>query len=310
MVEDEVTPIVSVVIPTHDRRELLLRTIRSVLAQETLDFEVLVIDDGSTDGTAEAIRFQDDRRVTVLRNERPVGVAAARNMGAQAATGSWIALLDDDDLWSPQKLRRQLAAAEASGRSWVYAGVVEIDGCGVQLGGEPPPSSEALMKSLTSRNLMPAGCSNVMIRAELFRAVGGFDIRLRHLADWDLWLRLAPSGPPACVSVPLVAYRIHAGQATLDPKGMITEGRILEARHGTDLNSIRRWLAWSHLRRGERSPAVRAYLRAVLAGNIPSLGRAAVALLHPGPMTFRRRHLRENVEWQRSAESWLRSMAD
>ena len=144
-------PTVSVVIPTHNRRELLLRTIHSVLAQEALDFEVVVVDDGSTDGTAEAIRVLNDPRVRVLRNERPVGVAAARNMGAEAATGSWIALLDDDDLWSPEKLRQQLAAAEETGRSWVYAGSVEIDERGVLLGGEPPPSSEELVSSLIDK---------------------------------------------------------------------------------------------------------------------------------------------------------------
>lgn len=304
------TPIVSIVIPTHDRRELLSRTLRSVLAQEALDFEVLVVDDGSTDGTAEAVRLLNDRRVHVLRNERPVRVAAARNIGAQAATGSWIALLDDDDLWSPEKLRRQLAAAEQTRRSWAYAGVVEIDECGLLLGGEPPPSSEDLVKSLTGRNLMPAGCSNVIVRADLFRHVGGFDIGLRHLADWDLWLRLVRSGPPACVTHPLVAYRIHAGQATLDPDGMIAEGRILEARHGADLNSIRRWLAWSHLRRGERRLALRAYAQAALAGNISSLGRAAVAVLHSSPLTFRRsRPLSRHREWQHAAESWLRCLA-
>ena len=131
-------PTVSVVIPTHNRRKLVLRTIHSVLAQESLDFEVLVVDDGSTDGTTDAIRLLNDPRVTVLRNDQPIRVAAARNMGADAATGAWIALLDDDDLWSPQKLRLQLAAAEDTGRSWVYAGVVEIDGRGVLLGGEPP----------------------------------------------------------------------------------------------------------------------------------------------------------------------------
>ncbi len=303
-------PTVSVVIPTHNRRRLLLRTIHSVLVQESVDFEVLVVDDGSADGTADAIRLLNDPRVTVLRNEWPVRVAAARNLGAKAARGSWIALLDDDDLWSPQKLRQQLAAVKGAGRSWVYAGVVEIDGCGLLLGGEPPPSSEELVNSLIDKNVMPAGCSNVVVRADLFRTVGGFDIGLRHLADWDLWLRLAHSSPPACVPLPLAAYRIHTGQATLDPDGMIAEGRILEARHGADLNSIRRWMAWSHLRRGERRLALRAYARAALAGDVLSLGRAAVVALHSRPMTFRRRPRAGAVEWHHAAESWLRALAD
>jgi glycosyltransferase involved in cell wall biosynthesis len=298
-------PSVSVVIPTHNRRELVLRTLRSVLAQEELEFEVVVIDDGSSDGTADAIRILGDRRVHVHRNEQPLRVAAARNMGARAAAGRWIALLDDDDLWSPRKLALQLAAAESVGSSWVYSGAVEIDERGVLLGGEPPPPPEELLTKLRGRNLMPAGCSNVMVRTALFHDVGGFDTSLRHLADWDFWLRLAACGPPACVPLPLVAYRIHAGQATLDPTGMIAEGRILEARHAADLNSIRRWLAWSHLRKGERRLAARTYTQAVVSGDISSFARIAVAMLHPSPTKMRRRPLSGRSEWQHAAASWV-----
>jgi glycosyltransferase involved in cell wall biosynthesis len=313
-----VVPTISVVIPTHNRRDLLLRTLRSVLAQNGVTFEVVVVDDGSIDGSADAIRRlsgpgvpsspPEGGDVHVLRNEQPLGVAAARNMGAAAARGSWIALLDDDDLWSPEKLRRQLSAAEETGRRWVYAGVVEVDAHGGLLGGEAPPLPEALVRGLPRANLMPAGCSNVMIRTDLFRQVGGFDTGLRHLADWDLWLRLAREGLPACVPLPLVAYRLHPRQATLDTTGMIAEGRVLQARHGADLNSIRRWLAWSHLRRGERGLAVRAYARAALAGNVSSLGRAAVAILHPRPTAIQTR-LASGLGWQQPAEAWLRSLA-
>jgi glycosyltransferase involved in cell wall biosynthesis len=301
-------PTVSVIIPTHERRELLLRTLHSVVRQQNCSFEVLVVDDGSTDGTAEAVRSLADSRVRVLRNERPVRVAAARNLGVQAAIGSWIALLDDDDLWSPEKLTRQRTAAEETGRQWVYAGAVEIDATGVLLGGDPPPPPQELIRRLIDKNGMPAGSSNVMLRAGLFREVGGFDVQLRHLADWDLWLRLARSGPPAYVSDPLVAYRIHDGQATLDPDGMIAEGRVLKARYGADLNSIRRWLAWSHLRRGERRLAARAYAEAAVAGNISSLGRAAVAVLHPRLTKSTRPRPSRNGEWCRAAEPWLRTL--
>jgi glycosyltransferase involved in cell wall biosynthesis len=305
-----VTPTVSVVIPTHNRRELLLRTVRSVLGQEIVDFEVVVVDDGSTDGSAQALNSLRDPRVRVIRNERSAQVATARNIGAEAATGAWIAFLDDDDLWSPQKLRLQLDAAKVTGRSWVYAGAVEIDGTGLLLSGEPPPAPEQLVKQIVRRNVMPAGSSNVMIRAMLFRQVGAFDSGLRLLADWDLWLRLAAACPPACVPSPLVAYRFHVGQATLDSNGMIAEGRLIEARYGADLNSIRRWLGWSYLRRGQRRQAVGAYTRAALSGNVSSLGRAAVAAFHPAPMSLARRPRSEDREWHRAAEPWLRALAD
>jgi glycosyltransferase involved in cell wall biosynthesis len=304
-----VTPSVSVVIPTHDRRDLLLLTVRSVLRQRGIDLEVLVVDDGSTDGSAQAVGSLNDPRIQVLRHEVPKGVAKARNAGAAAAGGSWIAPLDDDDLWSPDKLALQLRAAEEAGTAWVYGGVVEIDLHGLLLRGDPPPSPTSLVSLLPMKNLMPAGSSNVMVRARDLAAIGGFDPGLRHLADWDLWLRLSKVGLPALVDEPIVAYRIHAGQATLDPAGMVEEAGVLESRYGADRASIFRWLAWSQLRQGRRREAVRAYADAVRTGDLRSLGRMAVAVAHPHPTSLRGgRSTPESLAWQQTASEWLRAL--
>jgi glycosyltransferase involved in cell wall biosynthesis len=227
----------------------------------------------------------------------------ARNAGAGLARGAWVAPLDDDDLWAPDKLSRQLTVASAAGAVWAYAGVVEVDADGRLLGGGPPPSPGQLLAGLRRRNLMPAGSSNVVVRADVLSASGGFDPGLRHLADWDLWLRLADLGPPACVPVPLVAYRLHAGQATLDTTGMLAEAKVLEARHGADRTAILRWAAWSHLRLGHRRAALRTYAGAVLAGDLSSLTRAAVAMLHPRPTSVRRpsRSSPADVPWLSAA---------
>jgi glycosyltransferase involved in cell wall biosynthesis len=300
-------PDVSVVIPTHNRRRLLDQAVRSALGQVGVEVEVVVVDDGSSDGTADAVAALGDDRVRLIQHRRPLGVAAARNAGAGAARGAWVALLDDDDLWAPDKLKRQLEAASAAEAGWVYAGVVEIDAEGRLLGGGVPPSPEELLAGLRRRNLMPAGSSNVAVRSDLLSASGGFDPRLRHLADWDLWLRLAGLGPPACVPAPLVAYRLHHGQATLDTTGMLAEASALEARHGADRTAILRWAAWSHLRTGRRRPALRAYAGAVLAGDVASLARAAVALLHPRPSTVRRpsRPSATEAAWIAAGQRWL-----
>jgi glycosyltransferase involved in cell wall biosynthesis len=299
-------PSVTVVIPTHDRRDLLLRALRSVLRQRDVDFDVVVVDDGSTDGTSETIEAEADPRVRMLRHEVSLGVASARNTGATAASGEWIALLDDDDLWSPDKLALQLTAAQGAGSSWVYGGVVEIDLDGRVLRGGPPPSPESLLSVLPRKNLMPAGCSNVMVRASELSQVGGFDPKLRHLADWDLWLRLAKIGPPAVAVAPVVAYRLHPAQATLDPTGMVDEAGVLEARYGADRASIYRWLAWSELRRGHRKEALGAYAKAVGIGDLLSVGRMAVAALHPRPVSLRGgKATEESRRWQRQAAAWL-----
>jgi glycosyltransferase involved in cell wall biosynthesis len=251
-----------------------------------------------------------DRRVRLLRHEHPRGVATARNLGAAAAHGAWVAFLDDDDLWAPDKLARQLAAT-GGGEGWVYAGAVEVDGAGRLLGGTPPPSPDVLLAELTRRNPMPAGSSNVMVRASLLAEVGGFDPALRHLADWDLWLRLARRGRPAWVTAPLVAYRIHPAQATLDTTGMAAEARMLAARHGADPGAVHRWAAWSHLRAGRRWAAVAAYAAAVRTGDLASLARSAVALLSPHPTLMRRPRRRAAAapDWLLAARSWLEELA-
>ena len=250
-------------------------------------------------------------RVRVLRHDNPRGVSTARNAGADAASGAWIGFLDDDDLWAPTKLSRQVGAGETNGTRWGYAGVVHVNREGELLGGQPPPTPHELLRDLSRRNLMPAGSSNVILHTELFRSTGGFDTGLRHLADWDLWLRLARDSPPSCVPEPLVAYRLHPTQATLDPSGMIAEGRVLRARYGVDLNSVRRWLAWSHLRRGHRGRASLGYIRAAIAGDLTSIGRAAVVALHPAPdRSGWRAPTPEDERWSNEASAWLRGVVD
>jgi glycosyltransferase involved in cell wall biosynthesis len=283
-----------------------LLAIRSALAQRDVDLDVVVVDEGSADGTGRAVRGLSDPRVRLLRHDTPMGVSHARNTGIAASRADWIALLDDDDLWAPNKVRSQLDAAREAGSDWVYAGMVEIDGDGRYLDGDPPPSPQTLVATIAKRNLMPAGCSNVMIRSRLVAQAGGFEPRLRHLADWDLWLRLVRYGIPACVREPLVAYRVHPAQASMDTIDMLDEARILEDRHGADRASILRWLAWSSLRQGRRWDAIRAYLDAAVAGDVRSLGRAFVAGLHPRPTALRRpRPTPAAVEWRRRAEAWL-----
>jgi hypothetical protein len=300
-------PDVSVVVPTHDRRRLLGQALASALRQRGVELEVVVVDDGSADGTGRVVAGLGDGRVRLVRHDRPLGVSAARNRGIAEARGAWVAFLDDDDLWAPNKLASQLAAAAAAGAGWAYAGAVEVDAAGRLLGGHPPPTAEELLAGLRRRNLMPAGSSNVVAHADLLATAGGFDPGLRHMADWDLWLRLAGLATPAGVRAPLVAYRLHGGQATLDTAGMLAEARALEARHGADRKVVLRWAAWSHLRAGRRRAALRAYAAAVLAGDAGSLARASVALLHPRPTAAQRpwRSSAPDPAWLATAQGWL-----
>jgi glycosyltransferase involved in cell wall biosynthesis len=148
-------PDVSVVIPTRDRAGLLAQTLATVLWQRNVSLEVVVVDDGSEEPIVGRVTELSDPRVVVVRNETSLGVSGARNAGIERATGDWVAFCDDDDLWAPDKLADQIAAATSEGCSWVYAGDVNIDDRLRIIGGGPPPPPETVMADLVRYNAVP-----------------------------------------------------------------------------------------------------------------------------------------------------------
>ena len=297
---------VSVVIPTKNRRELLALTLRTVGEQKDVDLEVIVVDDGS-EGTAAAdvVTARGDPRIRLLRNATSQGVSRARNRGLSVATGRWVAFCDDDDLWAPDKLQMQLREAQLSGRSWVYAGAVKIDSDLRVVGGEPPPPPDVVHRRLPGWTLVPGGCSGVMARRELVLEVGGFDPALVNLADWDLWSRLAQAGPPACVPLPLIGYRIHSGNSSQDTSLVLRELDLLDGRYGArvDRAAVHHYLAWVALRGGRRRRAAQHFLQAAVRGDSAGVARSLSALalrrlpgVHVAP---------QHGAWREQAEQWL-----
>jgi glycosyltransferase involved in cell wall biosynthesis len=224
-------PAVSVVIPTRDRSEMLRRAVASVLAQRDVDLEVVVVDDGSGEPVAERLEQLRDPRVRVIRHETSRGVARARNAGVEAADGEWVAFLDDDDFWAPQKLARHLERARAEGAGWVYGAMVFIDpeGRPTRVGRIPAP--QELHAPLRIDNVV-GGPSSVAVRASLLERTGCFDERLSILADWDLWLRLEAAERAAACHEPLVGYAHHAENMQLVRiDGLPAELDYLAAKH-------------------------------------------------------------------------------
>jgi len=258
---------VTVVVPTRNRRTLLTQALRSIVRQRAVDLQVVVIDDGSDEDMALVCREIGDTRVRVIRQETPHGVSAARNLGLANATTEWIAFCDDDDLWSPEKLARQIATAREAGCDWAYAGCVHVNAALMVQNGTPPLPGDQMCRALRRYNAMPAGASNVLVRADLLKRLGGFDESLTHLPDWDLWIRLAAHGAPAAVASPLVGYRIHGGNASFRTDEMLAEVSHLERRHQmrADRSRFHRHLAHLCLRSGRRREALvhfaRAYIR-------------------------------------------------
>jgi glycosyltransferase involved in cell wall biosynthesis len=304
---------VSVVVPTHNRSRLLCLTLQSVLWQRDVDLEVIVVDDGSTDDTAEVVAGLGDARVRMVRHERPQGVAAARNRGAEEAAAEWITFLDDDDLWAPDKLARQLQAARRAGRSWAYTGAVSIDDELKVLGGMPPPSPERIVELLPRYDAVPGGGSNVVVRRDTLARAGRFDSRLRNTEDWEMWIRLAKLGPPAWVCSPLVAKRAHNRNSSLDTREILAGSALIERLHGgrVDRGITYRWLAESCLRTGRRAAAVRYFVAAALRGQLRNVASDLRVILRRRI----RRHLLgdrrpeaasyRHPQWISEARAWL-----
>ena len=287
-----VRPDVTVVVPTRNRRALLGDTLRAALAQEGVDLEIIVVDEGSSDGTWEWVREVEDPRVHAVRHDVARGVAAARNAGIAAAKGHVIAFLDDDDLWCPRKLRTQLDALAATGAGWAWAGIVVLDDERRVARAIDAPDAQSILRELLTFpvSAIPAGASNVVVDAQLLRAVGGFDERFSHLADWDLWLRLAERSPGVSCPELLVAYVQHGGSMLVNDAGaLLDEFDALVDRHaalavarGVAFDRLRfaRWVAWGHRRAGRRALAARIYLAGAVRHRSPgNVARAAGALL-------------------------------
>ena len=258
-------PDISVVVPTRNRSGLLALTLRSALAQREVDFEIIVVDEASSDDTQAVIRGFKDPRIRVIRHESPQGVSVARNRGIDEAQGAWLAFLDDDDLWAPDKLARQISAARACRAQWVYVGHVNINYRNQVTGGAPPLSPELLLSELPQHNVVPGGCSGVLVSREAVERAGRFDTGMQPMADWDLWLRLAQVGSPAHVPHPLVAYRLHGAQMSLNGARVEEEfWRLAERNPAANPAILLRYNGWWALRVNDYRGAVRYFVRAWL----------------------------------------------
>lgn len=263
-------PEITVVIPTRHRPAFLQESVRSALSQRDTTVEVIVVQDGSSGAPPALLEYEGDPRVTVHKFSHALGQAAARNAGIRLARGEWIAFLDDDDLWAPWKLRRQIDAAKAGGATFAYGGAVVVSASLTPLEVLPPPPSEHLAREILRRNIIPAGASNVVVETKAVRALGGFDEELSHLCDWDLWIRLAITqlGTP-CADV-AVAYRQHPGNLVITSQNKISaELRYVGVKYAAvrraarvrlDAKAFREWRAAGHARARRRTRAAWAYL--------------------------------------------------
>ncbi len=232
------TPDVSIIIPAFNCEPYIRQTLDSVLAQDFSNFEVLVVNDGSTDRTAE-IAAQSDSRVRVIEQKNS-GVCVARNRGIAEARGRFIALLDHDDFWFPNKLSTQLRIfSEQVDVGVVYGDFIRWD---AQADGHfPAPQSYAERAELSGEDAEFSGwiypqmlldswvlTSTALTRAEVFAHCGGFDESLPYSEDWELWLRISRKYKFIKQRRASCLYRVHAVQGSRVPRKFNYESALLE----------------------------------------------------------------------------------
>jgi glycosyltransferase involved in cell wall biosynthesis len=224
-------PDVSVVIPTYQRWHRLGRTLRAALDQVGVNVEVVIVSDGE-EKMPPGYLAPGEERVRVIYPPEAKGVAHARNLGVQAANAPWVAFLDDDDLWAPRKLAKQLEVARAADASWVFASALAVDDRMEPMEYFAAPSPDGLLLGLFEYQRIPAGCSNVLARTDFMLSLGGFDESLYQLADWDMWIRMAAAGRAASMDELLVAYVQHEESMLLTHRDWVFhEFNRLRAKH-------------------------------------------------------------------------------
>ncbi len=218
-------PAATVVIPTFNRAPIVGRAIRSVLGQTCQDWELIVVDDGSADGTEQAVRGISDNRIKYIRHDRKHGGGAARNTGIRCARGEYVAFLDSDDEWLPEKLQKELEVFRNSDPAvgLVYTGKVMLDDTGRVLEIRMPTKSGWVYEALLEANFI-GSCSRVTVRKQALERVAGFDETLVSHQDWDLWLRVARVSRIAPVPHCLVKRHMGSDQMSRSLRG-ICEGR-------------------------------------------------------------------------------------
>ena len=236
----EKSPKVSVIIPTYNQAKFIDKAIESVLKQSYQDFEIIVINDGSTDNTEEIVKNYSDFRIRYICQANNMGVSEARNTGIKVSRGDYIALLDSDDEFLPERLIKQVQILQNKSSevgvvcSWSY----NIDEKGNYISKRCLPRKDGyIYEDLLSTN--PISVPTVLIRKECFEKVGIFDNLLDGQEDWDMWIRIAKYYKFFLIKIPLAKRRIHPNRASnLLEKKIVTAKRIIK-KHINELKNRR-----------------------------------------------------------------------
>jgi glycosyltransferase involved in cell wall biosynthesis len=238
--------LVSVIIPAYNQAHYLGRAIQSVLAQTYSEFEIIVVNDGSSDNTSSVVEAISDPRMHYIYQDNK-GLSGARNTGIRVSRGAYISYLDADDEFLPGKLSALIGVIKKTPEVGLAAGqAIPVDEEGQQIGsvfnrGIPEDHSELLLSN-------PLHVGSVLVSAEWQRVAGFFDEKLNSYEDWDMWLRLARAGcKMAWIDQPVSLYRFHPHQMTRDGRRMTEANFAVLERVFSDKELPKSWRAQEDL---------------------------------------------------------------
>jgi glycosyltransferase involved in cell wall biosynthesis len=207
--------LVSIVIPTHNRSGLLKNAVESALAQTYDNIEIIIVDDLSSDNTEQVVNELLNGKILYIKNETSLGGAGARNKGIENSKGEFIAFLDDDDIWYPDKIKLQVnKISENDDNILCTCGLrVVYSSTGLDYFNFPKIKDVTLEKMLL--NNLVGITSTVLVRKSSLDTAGNFDSRLPAREEYDLWIRLSECGKFTSVNKPLLDYNIHTNRAQI-----------------------------------------------------------------------------------------------
>jgi glycosyltransferase involved in cell wall biosynthesis len=298
---------VDVIIPTYNRKNLLRRAITSVLNQSFTDFVIIVVDDCSSDNIKLLLESFQDNRIKCVRNEVNMGEGGARNIGISNSTADYVAFLDDDDEWSPAKLKMQLDLLESQRAKvgGVYTSFTAVeDPSGEELYHRIVEKRGDLYERMVQGNVVGTP-STVFLRRECFERVGPFDESIPYGVDYDMWIRISKEYHFDCIEQSLVTYHVHGGQLTSNLGRLIAGQEAMLSKYdqffGLDRKTYRKrfaQLSYRYRENGDLRKAWKALLKGIrvyprVKEDYVSLAKLCV-LSAFGPAHFQRLRTKKN----------------
>ena len=249
------SPLVSICIPTYKRHNSIGKVLSNVLKQSYENIEIIVIDDNNPNSserklTEEVIRSFDDKRIKYVKNIDNLGASYSRNVGIEQARGEYLAFLDDDDEWHPDKLGKQVEKfLDLKGDYGIVYSWYDYLVGGAKVNKKKHSTIEGDFEIFSLRNC-PFGMLTVMVKKNFLDMVGGFDISFRSLEDWDLWVRLSKVCKVSFIPEVLAYYNVHGNQLSSDIQKTIDGRKKILEKHFEKIAQHPEILSWHYRRLG------------------------------------------------------------